>query len=146
VSDAERTAVLVSRASRQPAIARPKVGPFIALVELYRRWDLTDAAVATAKQGVTTVTGDASDVWFELGVVLWDKRADAEAIDALSKAIELRPDNLKARFQRGQTYFRIHQKAKAKADLEVIATSTDPNVSFERGIAQKLLLDLSAKP
>ena len=121
-------------------------GPFIALAELYRKWDLTDAAIATAKQGVASVTPPAGDLWFELGVALWEKHIDAEAIDALSKAIDLRADNVKARFQRGVAYIRVKQKAKAKADLQVVAASTDPTREFDRAIAQNLLLDLAAKP
>jgi len=121
-------------------------GPFVALTELYRKWDLTDAAIMVAKQGVSTVTAPSSDLWFVLGMALWDKHVDGEAIDALSKAIDVKPDNLKARFQRGQAYLRVKQKAKAKTDLTLVAASTDPHIEFARGIAQKLLLDLAAKP
>jgi tetratricopeptide (TPR) repeat protein len=127
--------------------ANPRAaGPYIALAELYRRWDFTDAAIATAQQGVANVPGETSDLWFVLGSALADKHADAEAIDALSKALDQKRDYLRARALRGQLYLRRKQKPEAKRDLELVAASTDPKLEFERSLAQKLLFDLGARP
>ena len=42
---------------------------YIALIELYRKWDYIDEALAVALAGTANVApSDASDVWFEVGM------------------------------------------------------------------------------
>jgi tetratricopeptide (TPR) repeat protein len=128
--------------------ANPReAGPYIALVEIYRRWDYTDAAIAVATQATQNIPGsnEVSDAWFELGMGYDDKHRDAEAIEAFSKALETRKDNAKALFQRGQAYFRKGDRANAKRDLEAFAKSTTAGLDFARAQAQQMLVDLAAK-
>jgi len=127
--------------------APPEPGPWIALCELYRRWDYNDQAIEVSLQGTTVVpeTTGISDVWYELGLAYDDKRKDAEAITAFSKALEARADNYKANFQRGQVYFRTKDFVKAKRDLEDFLKAPGSNLDFARQQATKILMDIAAK-
>jgi tetratricopeptide (TPR) repeat protein len=129
------------------ALARAPLdaSPWIALAELYRQWDYNDAAVLVALQGAAILTDPnaRSDVWYELGAAYDAKRLDDQAIASFSKALDDRRDNQKARFARGQTYFRKGDHAKAKLDLEEFTKSTaDP---FFRQQASRMLMDIAAK-
>jgi tetratricopeptide (TPR) repeat protein len=121
-------------------------GPYVALGELYRKWDYTDQAIAVASQGTVNVPGsnEVSDVWFVLGMAYDDKRIDDKAIEAFTKAIESRKDNHKARFQRGQAYFRIHDLAHARRDLEEFMSASGASLEFVRQQANKMLMDIAA--
>ncbi len=98
-------------------------GPYVALGELYRKWDYTDAAIKVASQGAQNVPGshEVTDIWYVLGMGYDDQRKDKEAIDAFTKAIETSKGNNKAKFQRGQTYFRKGNLSDAKKDLEAFS-------------------------
>ena len=65
-------------------------GPYVALGELYRKWDYTDEAIKVTSQGTVNVPGtnEVSDIWFVLGMGYDDKRMDDKAIEAFDKAIE----------------------------------------------------------
>ena len=91
--------------------------PYVALTELYRRWQYHDQALAIAELGTRVVPASA-DIWFELGMAHDARRHDAKAIEAFTRALDLRPDYAAALFQRGQTYFRKNDIAHATADLE----------------------------
>jgi len=120
--------------------------PWIALGELYRKWRHSELAVAVMQEGVKHLPGpDASDAWFVLGMAHDDLRRDDHAIDALGKALAIKPDHAKARFQRGQAYYRKRDAAAAKRDLEAFVKSNAPGLAFERTHAQKLLLELASK-
>jgi tetratricopeptide (TPR) repeat protein len=85
-----------------------------------------------------------SDVWYELGAGYDDKRLDAKAIEAFTKALDSRRDNEKARFARGQAYFRMGDHAKAKLDLETFAKA--PALpSFFQQQASRMLMEIAAK-
>lgn len=62
-------------------------GPWVALAELYRRWDYTDQAIQIAEAGTAVVPGsnEKSDIWFEVGMGYDDKRLNDKAIDALDR-------------------------------------------------------------
>lgn len=122
-------------------------GPWVALAELYRRWDYTDQAIQIAEAGTAVVPGtnEKSDIWFEVGMGYDDKRSNDKAIDAFTKAIEARRDNHPAKFQRGQAYFRKGDFANAKRDLEEFAKTGGASVQFEKQQAQKMLVDIAAK-
>ena len=124
-----------------------ELAPYVALGELYRKWDYTDQAIAVATQGAAIVPGDneVSDIWYEVGMGYDDKRLDDKAIDAFTKALESRRDNHKAKFQRGQAYFRKGDFANAKKDLEDFAKSGGASVEFAKQQASKMLLDIAAK-
>jgi len=122
-------------------------GPWVALGELYRKWDYTDQALQVAQQGTTAVPGanEVSDIWYVVGMAYDDKRMHDKAIEAFDKALESRSDNHKAKFQRGQAYFRKGDFAKAKKDLEEFSKSGGHSVEFAKQQAQKMLLDIAAK-
>ncbi len=122
-------------------------GPWVALGELYRKWDYTDQALAVAQQGAAVVPGsyEVSDIWYVVGMAYDDKRLDDKAIEAFDKALESRPDNHKAKFQRGQAYFRKGDHVKAKKDLEDFSKSGGASVEFAKQQASKMLLDIAAK-
>ncbi|MEO8550847.1 MAG: tetratricopeptide repeat protein [Kofleriaceae bacterium] len=122
-------------------------GPYIALGELYRKWDYTDEAIKVTSQGTVNVPGsnEVSDIWFVLGMGYDDKRMDDKAIEAFDKAVETRKDNHKAKFQRGQAYFRKGDFMHAKRDLEDFSKSGGASLEFAKQQASKMLMDIAAK-
>ncbi|HEU4732282.1 MAG TPA: tetratricopeptide repeat protein [Kofleriaceae bacterium] len=122
-------------------------GPWVALAELYRQWDYPDQAIQVAEAGTTIVPGtnEKSDIWYEVGMGYDDKRLDDKAIDAFSKAIESKRDNHKAKFQRGQAYFRKGDYTNAKRDLEEFSKTGGASVEFAKQQASKMLIDIAAK-
>jgi tetratricopeptide (TPR) repeat protein len=122
-------------------------GPWVALAELYRQWDYTDQAIQIAEGGTTIVPGtnEKSDIWYEVGMGYDDKRLDDKAIDAFSKSIESKKDNHKAKFQRGQAYFRKGDYTNAKRDLEEFSKTGGASVEFAKQQASKMLIDIAAK-
>jgi lipoprotein NlpI len=119
---------------------------YSALIELYRRWDYLDQALALAELGTATVpVADAGELWFELGMVHDARRADGKAVEAFSKAIALRPDDLAAKFQRGQILARKGELAAASRDLEEVAKSTDPKLVSEKQVARQLLAQIAVR-
>jgi tetratricopeptide (TPR) repeat protein len=119
---------------------------YIQLIQLYRRWDYVDQALAIANLGTATVpTAEAGELWFELGMAYDAKRADAKAIDAFTTAIAVRPDDMSAKFQRGQILARKGDVAAARRDLEEVARSTDPKLVSEKQVATQLLAQIAAR-
>jgi tetratricopeptide (TPR) repeat protein len=94
-------------------------GPYIALGELYRKWDYTDEAIKIAMQGTQNVPGsnEVSDIWYVLGM----------------------------KFQRGQAYFRKGDFVHAKRDLEDFSKSGGASLEFAKQQASKMLMDIAAK-
>ena len=121
-------------------------GPYIALGELYRKWDYTDESIKVASQGTVNVPGtnEVSDIWFVLGMGYDDKRMDDKAIEAFDKATETRKDNHKAKFQRGQAYYRKKDYMHAKRDLEDFSKSGGASLEFAKQQATKMLMDIAA--
>jgi tetratricopeptide (TPR) repeat protein len=118
---------------------------YVALIELYRRWDYIDQALAVAMLGTASVPpAEAADLWFEIGIIHDAKRADDKAIEAFGKAIADRPDDAGARFERGQIYLRKGDLASARRDLEDVARSTDPRAGVTKQLASQLLAQLAA--
>ena len=121
--------------------------PWVALAELYRRWDYTDQAIQVAEAGTAVVPGshEKSDIWFEVGMGYDDKRLNDKAIDAFTKALEAKRDYHVARFQRGQAYYRKADYNNAKRDLEEFSKAGGTSVQFEKQQASKMLVDIAAK-
>jgi len=122
-------------------------GPYVALGELYRKWDYTDQAITVASQGTANVPGssDQSDIWYVLGMGYEDKANEDKAIEAFTKAIETKKDNHKAKFQRGQAYFRKNDMTNAKRDLEEFSKTGGASLEFAKQQASKMLMDIAAK-
>jgi tetratricopeptide (TPR) repeat protein len=122
-------------------------GPYVALGELYRKWDYTDEAIKVTSQGGLHVPGsnEVSDIWYVLGMGYDDKNQWDKAIEAFDKAIESKRDNHKAKFQRGQAYFKKGDMTKAKRDLEEFSKSGGASLEFAKQQAQKMLMDIAAK-
>lgn len=122
-------------------------GPYVALAELYRKWDYTDEAIKVASQGSSNVPGsnEVSDIWFVLGMGYDDKNSYDKAIEAFDKAIESKRDNHKAKFQRGQAYFKKGDMTHAKRDLEEFSKSGGASLEFAKQQASKMLMDIAAK-
>jgi tetratricopeptide (TPR) repeat protein len=120
--------------------------PYIALGELYRKWDYTDQAIAVAELGTKELpqSSEASDVYYVLGMAYDDKRDDKKAVDAFTRAIELNRDNYKAMFQRGQAYFNLKKFAEAKVDLQRFVDSPT-TLTFAKEQATKMLADIAAR-
>ncbi|MBA3394457.1 MAG: tetratricopeptide repeat protein [Deltaproteobacteria bacterium] len=127
--------------------APPDPGPWVALGELYRQWDYTDQAIAVGEQGVAAVPGanEKSDIWYVVGMGYDDKGLYDKSIEAFTKALESRRDNHKAKFQRGQAYFRKGDYTNAKRDLEDFAKAGGSSVEFAKQQASKMLMDIAAK-
>ncbi|MBC7976121.1 MAG: tetratricopeptide repeat protein, partial [Myxococcales bacterium] len=118
---------------------------YIALIELYRRWDYLDQALAVATLGTAQVpAAEAAELWFEVGMVQDARRADDLAIAAFSTAIERKPDDTSSKFQRGQIYVRKGDHANARKDLEDVVKSTDPRLASAKQLATQLLARLPA--
>jgi tetratricopeptide (TPR) repeat protein len=118
---------------------------YLALIDLYRRWDYVDQALAVAKLGTASVaTADSEELWFQLGMAYDAKRADVKAIEAFGTAIAIRPDDLDAKFQRGQIFARQGEIAAARRDLEEVARSTDPKLVGAKQVANQLLAQIAA--
>ncbi|MGN6106289.1 MAG: tetratricopeptide repeat protein [Kofleriaceae bacterium] len=128
--------------------APAEYGPWVALSELYRGWDYTDQAIAVAEQGVAVVPQGAEnygEIYYSLGMGYQDKRLDEKAIEAFSKAVDIKRDLHKAKFQRGQVYFRKGDHANAKRDLEEFGKSGGSSLEFEKQMANKMLMDIASK-
>ena len=121
--------------------------PWVSLAELYLQWDYTDEAIQIAEAGTTVVPGtnDKSDIWYEVGMGYDDKRLDDKAVDAFTKALDSKKDNHKAKFQRGQAYFRKGDYGNAKRDLEEFGKTGGASVEFAKQQASKMLIDIAAK-
>jgi len=125
--------------------------PYVALIELYRRWDYVDPALAVATLGTAHVSAtDARALWYEAGMVLQakratDQRAADRAIEAFDKAIAGDHQDMLARFLRGQVYLRQGRLADAQRELEQVVRSTDPEVAEVRPVAAGLLRQIARK-
>lgn len=125
----------------------PDPGPWVALAELYFQWDYTDQAIQVAEAGTSVVPGvnEKSDIWYEVGMGYDEKRFDDRAIEAFSKALEAKRDHHKARFQRGQAYFRKGDYSNAKKDLEEFSKNGGASVEFAKQQASKMLIEIAAR-
>jgi tetratricopeptide (TPR) repeat protein len=141
-------AVAAESFTRAVQYGPPESAPYVALAELYRRWDYVDHAVMITRLGVNQVvdSNQQADVLYMLGLALDDKQSYDAAIDAYTKAMEARRDLSLALFQRGQDLFRVGKLAAAKADLEAFLTRPGTGgMAFARAVASKLLMEIAAK-
>jgi len=117
---------------------------YVALSELYRRWDHIDDALAVAMLGVSNVApAERWQLWYEAGMALDAARANDRAIDAFSRVITDGRGAALARFQRAQVYLRKRDLARARRDLADVVASRDADVAAVLPIAQQLLGEMS---
>jgi tetratricopeptide (TPR) repeat protein len=134
-----------SRRAAEQLVATIKAYPsyrfvYVALVELLRRWGYDDAALEFALLGTRQVSGaDAADLWIFAGMLSEERGAEAQALEAFGKALALRPDDGRARLQRGQALLRAGDLAGAKADLQAALRASDPHVAALRPFIGELL-------
>jgi len=122
-------------------------GPYVALAELYRKWDYTEEAIKVASQGAVNIPGanEVSDIWFVLGMGYDDKNNWDKAIESFDKSLESKRDNHKAKFQRGQAYFKKQDFTHAKRDLEEFSKAGGASLEYEKTQASKMLMDIASK-
>jgi tetratricopeptide (TPR) repeat protein len=119
---------------------------YIALIELYRRWDYLDQALAAALLGTANVPpAEVAELWFEAGMAYDAKHTDDKAIEAFTKAIAAKPDDDSSKFQRGQIYVHKGDFEKAKHDLEDVVKSADPRLASVKPLATQLLEQIASK-
>ncbi|HEX4422375.1 MAG TPA: hypothetical protein VH165_30890 [Kofleriaceae bacterium] len=119
---------------------------YLALSDLYRRWDAHDAAIAVALRGTAQVApADAPELWFAAGLSYEAKHADDQAIDAFSKMIAGVPDDASAKLHRAQSYLRKAALADAKRDLDAVIASSDPRAAALRPVAVQLLAQIARR-
>jgi len=139
--DAQKSAEAFTKAIE----ANPRFGdPYIALGELYRRWDYTDEALKVLSQAKANVPGDKerAELLFALGMAYDDKKDYAKAIEEFTSALEADKNLHKAKYQRGMAYVRTKEWSKAKTDLEQFQKNAKDE--FMKGVAQKALMDIVA--
>jgi cytochrome c-type biogenesis protein CcmH/NrfG len=88
---------------------------------------------------------EASDLWFEVGLTYDARHLDDKAIAAFGKALDTRPRDANARFQRGQIHFRTGDFANARLDLEEVVKSSDPRLAAAQPIARQLLHQMAVQ-
>ena len=119
---------------------------YVALSELYRSQGVPDPALAVALRGTEHVRPtDAADLWFEAALAHGAAGHDGPAIAALGKVLELRPRDGDARLQRGRLHALRGDHAAARADLEAVIASSEPELAAVRTVAQRLLQQVDAE-
>lgn len=124
-----------------PAFGRP----FIELGRLYLRWDKIREAVSVLEQGAIHVKdrADLTDIYYYLGLAHDAQKAWAKAIEAYSKALEVKGDNIEARLQRGFAYANAGDKASARKDLEEFVKQGGGGNTFNVQAANDRLIRLA---
>jgi tetratricopeptide (TPR) repeat protein len=143
LDDARRAAEQLTRAIATHPSYRAS---YLALIELYRRWQYVDQALAVATIGLRSVPpGDARELWFAAGMAYDETHADDQAIAAFTRALAAKPEDKQSKFQRGQVYLRKGDLASAKRDLEDVVKSPDPQLGDATSIAAQLLIQIVRK-
>jgi tetratricopeptide (TPR) repeat protein len=118
---------------------------YVALSELYRRWDYLDQALVVATLGTARVpAAETTELWFEVAMVHDARHANDKAIEAFGKAITGRPDDAISKMQRGQLYFQKGDLVNARRDLEDVKRSQDPRVASFKPLASQLLAQIES--
>ncbi len=127
--------------------------PFAALGQLYIHWDKLDEAIRVLTQGQQYVDDqqEKSEIYYLLGLA-YDGKARLspgeekefldKSVDAYTKSLALRADNVNAKLQRGIAYAKKGDKTKAQADLDDYL-KRGAGTPFERQEATKALYSLS---
>lgn len=124
--DPKTAAVSYDRALRSGPV---DPAPWIATIELYRRWGHLDEAARIAELGAGVVVhpDDRADLWFEHGLVHDDRGDLDQAIASYDRALADRPRHVRALFVRGQAHVKRRDLARAKPDLEAFLALASPD-------------------
>ncbi len=128
--------------------ANPReAGPYVALGQLYLKWDYFDQAISVAQQGTNNVPGapDKSEIYYVEGMGYDGKQNVTEAIKAYTSAVKAKEDNHLARFQRGQDYFRTNDYEHAKEDLTNFQKNGGQSYEFTKSEATKMIMQMTQK-
>jgi len=123
-----------------------EVDPYIALGELYRRWNLADEAIKVLSQGDSLSRGEideTAELDFALGMAYADKKDFKTAITKFTEALDGSKDIHKARYARGLSYYYTGDMRKAKEDLELYQKSSKDE--FTKGVASKFVQEIITK-
>jgi tetratricopeptide (TPR) repeat protein len=121
---------------------------YVALADLYRKWDYTDQAIQIASQGQVNVPGanERAEIDFVLGMSYLDKKNLDQAIEAFTKSIEdSGRQNHKALFERGLSLYAKGETKPAKKDLEDYVKTAGPSDEFNKSMANKVIMEIAAK-
>ncbi len=119
-----------------------EANPYIALAELYRKWDYVDQAISVATQG-TANAAKPGDLWYVLGMA-YERKDPGKAIDAFTKALAGPKSPATTVYERGRMEFAKKDYANAKRDLEAYVNTGDKG-SFQMAVANQLLGQIPAK-
>ncbi len=123
-----------------------EVDPYIALGELYRRWNLADEAIKVLSQGDSLSRGEIderAELLFALGMAHADKKDFKPAIEQFTRALDTYKDIHKARYARGLSYFYTGDLRNAKSDLEQYQKAAKDE--FTKGVASKVVQEIITK-
>lgn len=123
-----------------------EVDPYIALGELYRRWEYVDLAIQVLAQGDLMAQGEVderAELLFALGIAHFDKRDHASAVEHFTRALDTFKNIHKARFGRALAYAELGNLAKAKQDFELYLKVAQDD--FTRTIASQQLIAMGAE-
>ena len=121
-----------------------ELNPYIALAELYRKWDDADRAIAVAELGIANAPKSA-DLWFVAGMA-YERKPDLDkAIAAFTRAMEGPKAPPTAVYERGRMELAKKDLPAAKRDLEAYVKSGDKNGGFEMAVANQLLGQIAPK-
>ncbi|HET9624581.1 MAG TPA: tetratricopeptide repeat protein [Kofleriaceae bacterium] len=134
-------AALAARQLQQAIVGNPRYAPsYVALAELYLRWGFRDRALAVVEAGTRRLTPrDASTLWFELATIYEADRRRDEAVQAYSRVVAMVPGDGRAHYLRGRLYAGMGKNDEAKADLQIVVNTRDPELQVEQQIARQLL-------
>jgi tetratricopeptide (TPR) repeat protein len=120
--------------------------PFIDLGRLYIRWDMFDQAIQVLEQGAQHVRRESelTDIHYFLGLAHHKNRNSSQAIEAFTKALEVRSSNLEAMLQRGFVYAETGEVEKAMADLREFVQRGGGGNAFNIQAANDRLMRLRA--
>lgn len=118
--------------------------PFIALGRLYLKWDMLPQAISVLDQGTLNVKdgSELTDIYYYLGLAFDAKKENDKAIEAYTKAIEVKPDNVDAKLQRGFAYANKGDNANATKDLEEFVSQGGGGNAFNIQAANDRLMRL----
>ena len=118
--------------------------PFIALGRLYFKWDMLPQAISVLDQGTLNVkdAAELSDIYYYLGLAFDGQKQHDKSIDAYTKSLEVKADNVDAKLQRGFAYASKGDIPNATKDLEAFVSAGGGGNAFNIQAANDRLMRL----